>query len=304
MLKKFWMKCVPPCTTVEINMVEESGLSLIFLHPGLDSPHHMHMGQRRYLGGVPQNLQLLLCLGHPALCHVMMQEGPVCWELGHAIKSCRSGHLAWISVGPLKEQERRRGRGGTSEAGGHLVHEHHLVNLVSLAHLLWGGYMSHNDPIVLWQPRHVDHASASGHVNAAVIVRFKDAKAPMEVRLLTEDRSHVAGVPFTHTLADRLRFQFLGRIFTWSPPPCRSTTAPSGTSWRDLSLDTKRCRFSANRDTGTLKESMSCFGTTKNPFDLSLNSVCLFTLVWGGQHPGVKTALSLTLHFSLTLSLS
>ena len=189
-------------------MVEESGFSLVFLHPRLDGSHHVHVGQRRYLGGIPQNLQLLLCLCHPALCHVMVQKGPVCGELSHPIKGCWPGHLSRVSVGSLKEQQGGCRWSRTSKAGWHLVHKHNFVNLVSLSHLLWGRHMSHDDPIVLWQSWHVDHTSASCNINAAIIVRFKDAKAPVEVRLLTEDGAHITGVALTNTLTIRLRFQF------------------------------------------------------------------------------------------------
>ena len=172
-------------------MVEEGRLSLVLLHARLHSSHHMHVSQGGYLGSIPKHLQLLLCFCDPALCHVMVQKGPVAWELGHAVKSSWPGHLARISVGAFKEQQGGCGRGGASQSSGHLVHKHHLVHLVPLSHLLWCGHVSHDDPIVLGQSWHVDDTSACGHFNTAIVVRLKDAEAPVKIGLLAENWAHI-----------------------------------------------------------------------------------------------------------------
>ena len=94
----------------------------------------------------------------------------------------------------------------------------HLVHPVPLPDLLGGGDVAHDDGVVLVQSGLIQHTPTCRHINRSKIVRFQDAKTPVEVRFLlsnniacfkslkmlllylSEDKAHITAVSLTASL--------------------------------------------------------------------------------------------------------
>ena len=79
----------------------------------------------------------------------------------------------------------------------HLVHIPDLVHPVPLLHLLCGD-VPNDDGVVFSQAR--QNGPASCNINGSKEVRLQNSKAPMEIRLLAKDWSHITGVTLAHSL--------------------------------------------------------------------------------------------------------
>jgi len=176
-------------TTVEVAVVQESGLKLILVHARLDGAHDSLVGLSGHAHDVAHDLDLSGALADAALGEISNKLATVNTVLVETVKVDLSVRDTAVGVDTRKNVDDLGVSG--SDVGGELVHELAIVDLV--LGLVEGRRLdlAKDDLERLWETRDVEGGEAL-HVHGGIEVGLHHTEEVLEVALLLENELDIA----------------------------------------------------------------------------------------------------------------
>eukprot|EP00050_Salpingoeca_kvevrii_P006093 m.287376 g.287376 ORF g.287376 m.287376 type:complete len:522 (+) comp11763_c0_seq1:119-1684(+) len=174
--------------TVVVAIVTKHALKLVLVEARADVAHDFLVREARDLVGVTHHIDLGRRLVNAALDNLVKENVLVDSKVAHALKLDGDTHHLAVGVQTIHDEELRLATMHGAKDGGELVHVADTVDLVLGLEVVGRVDLAHPHRILGGEAGDEEDALARCNVDRAIAVWLADAKDPVEVRLLAEER--------------------------------------------------------------------------------------------------------------------